>query len=116
MTTAAGQYLLTLINDWRTKLRCLEPWEITVDTESDYTCQINVDAKTKRAVFFPCPDSDVDDVQYVIHELLHVALADLRSVPVAHHLKHRAREEQLVQDLETMIFGARYGADHCGEG
>lgn len=116
MSTAAGQYLLTIINDWRTKLRCLEAWTITVDTESDYTCQIHIDAKTQTATFFLCPDQDVDDVQYVIHELLHVAIRDLRSVPEAHHLKHRAREEQLVQDLEALIFGARYGADHCGEG
>jgi hypothetical protein len=90
------------LNYWKSKFRILDKWNIRLLDDDAYTGMCGFNIKTKAADIYPWGDNkEAED--YILHELLHICMAELRSLKS--YKKKREAEELFVQDLCSIIIG-----------
>lgn len=96
MAESVGIEIDLLIQELQSRFRILEDWMIEYDSAEDYSGSCSVGIECRTASIYQ-PPKTVDLRKYVLHELLHIAFAEVRRYE--NYKERRAAEEMLVQDL-----------------
>ena len=88
------------VNRMQKQFRILRGWTITADTWSEYKGQSCIDGPGRRATIYWWPTDCKEPVDFLFHEMLHVAFRALRETPVE---KVRDVEETLVRDISQIL-------------
>lgn len=79
--------------------RGLRDWRIRVDGNSVYKGQVSITLRQKEAVIYDWPDDAQRPADFLLHELLHIAVRRLHSSV----RNARDREEEFIQDVCALI-------------
>jgi hypothetical protein len=80
--------------------RILKDTKIIYSRSKKYNGQCSTSSDAKLAIIYPC-SKNVEANKYRFHELFHIALRKLRTIPES---KFKNEEEKLVQDITKLIF------------
>jgi hypothetical protein len=82
------------------KIRILSDWKIEYDSDSQYKGHCCKNVKTKKATVYTWYSDEKEPEDYLVHEVLHIAMAQvIYSFKHEHYEKAREKEELLIQDI-----------------
>lgn len=84
------------------KIRILSTWTISYCVDKKYMCQCTKNVKNKFAIIYAWDPNTEEPADYLIHEILHIAMAEVvYSHQNEDHEIAREKEETLIQDICT---------------
>lgn len=87
--------MITIVNQIKSKFRILDNWTVGYDGNSEYRGQCARGVTLKAATIYPKGEADATDEEYVLHEMLHIAVAAISPDEEG----NREREELFVRDI-----------------
>ena len=91
------------IKYWQKKFRILESWKIEFDPDPDYKDQANFSERKRLAIIYGSSYKRVP-TDYVLHEMIHIALTEVRKTAInGNSVYAREKEENFVQDICTIV-------------
>lgn len=89
----------------------MSDWKIKYDNKSEYKCQVCKNPKTKTAIIYAWYPEEDTPQDYLIHELLHIAVTSiLYSREHDEYEIFRNNEESLIQDICKLITEGEWSA------
>ncbi|MDD5649987.1 MAG: hypothetical protein PHF86_06165 [Candidatus Nanoarchaeia archaeon] len=98
--------------------RILSDWKIVYDSDSQYKGHCCKNVKTKKATVYAWYSDEKEPEDYLVHEVLHIAIAQvIYSFKHEHYEKAREKEELLIQDICKLMFSCKQMTlqDICSE-